>query len=89
MVKIVYNRLLGGWLAVRGPHQTPLSGVFPTKAAAKASLGAAQAARDARMPAARYVTGDGRRFVDRDNALAYADRVHRQTGNIIAVEEIR
>jgi hypothetical protein len=38
MVKIVFNRLLGGWFVVRGPHQTPLSGVFPTKAAAKASL---------------------------------------------------
>jgi len=38
MVKIVFNKLLGGWLVVRGPHHTPLSGVFPTKAAAKASL---------------------------------------------------
>jgi hypothetical protein len=38
MVKIVFNRVLGGWFVVRGPHQTPLSGVFPTKAAAKASL---------------------------------------------------
>jgi len=46
MVKIVHNKLLGGWLVVRGPHQTPLSGVFPTKASAQASLAAAQAARD-------------------------------------------
>lgn len=38
MIKIVHNRLLGGWLVVRGPHQTPLSGVFATKAEAKASL---------------------------------------------------
>jgi hypothetical protein len=45
-VRIVYNKLLGGWLVVRGPHQAPLSGVFPTKAAAQASLTAAQAARD-------------------------------------------
>jgi hypothetical protein len=43
MVRIVFNRPLGGWLVVRGPHQTPLSGVFPTKAAAKASLDARKA----------------------------------------------
>jgi hypothetical protein len=38
MTKIVFSRLLGGWLVVRGPHHTPLSGVFPSKAAAKAWL---------------------------------------------------
>lgn len=38
MVRIVYNRLLGGWFVVRGPHQAPLSGKFPTRAAAKAWL---------------------------------------------------
>lgn len=48
MVKIVFNRLLGGWLVVRGPHQTPLSGVFPTKEAAKELLVKAAAARDAK-----------------------------------------
>ena len=52
MVRIVFNKLLGGWLVVRGPHQTPLSGVFPTKAAAKQSLIDAAAARDARGPLA-------------------------------------
>ena len=49
MVKIVHNKLLGGWLIVRGPHQTPLSGVFPSKAAAKQSLVDAQAKRDAKV----------------------------------------
>ncbi len=38
MVRIVHNKLLGGWFVVRGPHQTPLSGKFATKAEAKASL---------------------------------------------------
>jgi hypothetical protein len=38
MVRIVHNRLLGGWFVVRGPHQTPLSGKFATKAEAQASL---------------------------------------------------
>ena len=52
MVRIVFNRLLGGWLVVRGPHQTPLSGVFPTKAAAKQSLLDAKARRDANGPLA-------------------------------------
>lgn len=38
MVRIVHNKLLGGWFVVRGPHQTPLSGKFETKAEAKAWL---------------------------------------------------
>jgi hypothetical protein len=37
-VRIVHNKLLGGWYIVRGPHQTPLSGKFDTKAEAEASL---------------------------------------------------
>ena len=37
-VRIIYNKLLGGWYVVRGPHQTPLAGRFPTKAAAQAYL---------------------------------------------------
>lgn len=37
-VRIVYNKLLGGWYVVRGPHQTPLSGRFATKAEAEAYL---------------------------------------------------
>jgi len=45
MPKIVFNKLLAGWLVVRGPHHSPLSGVFPTKAAAKAWLDARKAAR--------------------------------------------
>lgn len=35
--RIVYNRLLGGWFIVRGPHQTPLGGRFNTKAEAEAN----------------------------------------------------
>jgi len=31
MVKIVFNRLLGGWFIVRGEHQTPIGGRFDTK----------------------------------------------------------
>jgi hypothetical protein len=37
-VKIVYNKLLGGWYVVRGPHQTPLTGRFETKTQAQAWL---------------------------------------------------
>jgi hypothetical protein len=36
--RIVFNRLLGAWFVVRGPHQTPLAGSFPTKEAARAYL---------------------------------------------------
>ena len=38
MIKIVHNRLLGGWYVVRGPHHAPLAGKFETKAEAKAWL---------------------------------------------------
>jgi hypothetical protein len=37
--RIVYNRLLGGWYVVTGPHQTPLNGRFNSKAEAQAWLG--------------------------------------------------
>ena len=37
-VKVVHNKLLGGWFVVTGPHQTPLGGRFDTKAAAVAWL---------------------------------------------------
>jgi hypothetical protein len=30
-IRIVYNKLLGGWYVVRGPHQTPLNGRFNSK----------------------------------------------------------
>jgi hypothetical protein len=30
-MRIVHNKLLGGWLVVRGKHQAPLSTVFATK----------------------------------------------------------
>lgn len=34
-VKIVHNRLLGGWYVVRGAHDTPISTRFDTKAEAR------------------------------------------------------
>lgn len=37
-IRIVFNRLLGGWFIVRGPHDTPLSGKFDTKEGAQAHL---------------------------------------------------
>jgi hypothetical protein len=38
MPKVVHNKLLGGWYVVRGPHHTPLSGRFATRAEALAWL---------------------------------------------------
>lgn len=38
-VRTIYNKLLGGWFNVRGPHQTPIGGRYNTKAEAKAALG--------------------------------------------------
>jgi len=37
-VRIVHNKLLGGWYVVRGPHQTPLNGRFNSKAEAETYL---------------------------------------------------
>lgn len=34
MLKIVHNKLLGGWYIVTGPHHTPIGGRFNTKAEA-------------------------------------------------------
>ena len=38
-IRVVYNKLLGGWYIVRGAHQTPLYGRFDSKEAAVAHLG--------------------------------------------------
>ena len=38
MIRIVHNKLLGGWFIVRGPHQTPIGGRFESKAAALSHL---------------------------------------------------
>ena len=51
--RVVYNRLLGGWYIVIGPHQSPISGRFDSKEAAQQSLIDAKAARGARGPVYR------------------------------------
>lgn len=38
MIRIIHSRILGGWFIVRGPHQTPISGRFNTRADALAHL---------------------------------------------------
>ena len=37
-MKVIENKLLGGWFIVRGAHQTPISGRFDSKEAALAYL---------------------------------------------------
>lgn len=37
-MKIVFNKILGGWYIVRGRHQTPISGRFDSKEQALAHL---------------------------------------------------
>jgi hypothetical protein len=37
-IRIVHNKLLGGWYIVRGPHQTPIGGRFDSKADAQAHI---------------------------------------------------
>jgi hypothetical protein len=43
--RVVYNKLLGGWYVVTGPHQTPLNGRFNSKAEAQAWLAGGPARR--------------------------------------------
>jgi len=38
MVRIIFNRILGGWFIVRGRHDAPISGRFDSKAQALAHL---------------------------------------------------
>lgn len=38
MVKVIYNRILGGWFIVRGKHQTPIGGRFETRESALSHL---------------------------------------------------
>lgn len=52
-VRIVHNKLLGGWYVVRGPHQTPIGGRFDSKAEAQAWLDDREAKRNKHNPAAR------------------------------------
>ena len=37
-LRIVHNRLLGGWFIVRGRHDTPIGGRYESRAAALAWL---------------------------------------------------
>jgi hypothetical protein len=37
-MRVIHNKILGGWYIVRGPHQTPISGRFETKEQALAHL---------------------------------------------------
>lgn len=38
MAKIIHSKILGGWYVCRGPHNTPISGRFPSRAAAEGWL---------------------------------------------------
>ena len=38
MIRIVYNRVLGGWYVVTGRNHSPISGRFDTKQEARAWL---------------------------------------------------
>jgi len=69
-IKIVHNKLLGGWFVVRGPHHTPLGGRFDTRAEAKAWLDGRQKARE--VTAFTKADGHaGRKFATLETALDY------------------
>lgn len=60
ITRIVFNKLLGSWFVVRGPHDTPLSGAFATKADAIASL------KSKRKPPAQFLRRANARLLDAD-----------------------
>lgn len=67
-VKIVYNKLLGGWYVVRGPQQTPLSGRFNTEEEAKMWLLLRKNARDGVVE--EYLAGVDEKLKQLPNASA-------------------
>jgi hypothetical protein len=60
-VKIVHNRLLGGWYVVTGPHQSPLSGRFSSKEEAQQWLIDRKNKRDGARDADRVTVKYGAR----------------------------
>jgi hypothetical protein len=59
--RVVFNRLLGGWYVVVGPHQTPLNGRFNSKAEAQAWLSRQRRTNPSRSRAAKRVRATMRR----------------------------
>lgn len=99
-IRIVFNRLLGGWYIVRGPHHTPISGRFGSKEEAKAWLEEQRIKRDMRHsnPALYVVERDGHvigRTGTRHDAMRYAreDEIGRAERSLpeseYAVRELR
>lgn len=77
--RVVYNRLLGGWYVVTGPHQAPLNGRFNSKAEAVAWLaGRGRAERPARNPKGAVVSIFGGKYTLED----MGEHVGKNTGRI-------
>jgi hypothetical protein len=87
-VRIVHNKLLGGWFIVRGPHHTPLGGRFNSKAEAQNFIDRGHASRVAHVVSAYKKTYQNpcrkkRRATRKTSALAghyIAGRVGRKAG---------
>ena len=58
-VRIVHNKLLGGWFIVRGAHQTPIGGRFESREAAAQHLEARKYAATLPPGVAYIPTKDG------------------------------
>ena len=84
-VRVIYNKLLGGWFIVRGPHQTPLNGRFDSKAEAQAWLAAgARRTNPRKLAFAVYCKSTAgvswrkiAHFFNRREGFAYARAYHR------------
>jgi hypothetical protein len=85
--RIVYNKLLGGWYVVVGPHQTPLDGRFNSKAEAQAWLAGGGGRRS--NPRGRVVRGPTIRVPQGSASHGAADaagieRLRDQLGDAVA-----
>lgn len=70
--RIVYNRLLGAWYAVRGPHQSPIGGPGRTKEEVQEQMRRKEEARNARSP--QYQRTSSYTFTERDDAVVRRSR---------------
>lgn len=92
-VRVVQNKLLGGWFVVRGPHQTPIGGRFDSREAALAHIRTSHdAQRMKRNPRGRSVKGDmGGKFKVRRKRIGDVTRyvVRRGSGEVYTAVEAR
>lgn len=73
-IRIVYNKMLGGWYLVRGPHQTPLNGRFDTKQQAQEWLERKRAKKNPRKRKTKPFAGKRKKYGGKYNSHMFVSR---------------